>query len=84
MDRTRHRKYFPECPRNIALVNQYMWKNKDSNKYHCHNGISHPIYDCSGNVNFSLPLNMYPPVNQVHPQILRSNRLHLNNRNLYM
>lgn len=80
MDRNLHKKYTPQCPRNIAVVDQYMWPNKDTNKYKCYNGISHPIYDCKGWINYSLPLEMYPPVHRIHPQIHMTRRMHLNYR----
>ena len=80
MDRTSHAKYYPEAPRHIALVDQYMWPVKDTNKYMAFNGISHPIYSCTGNINYTLPLEMYPPVNDVHPQIKMIRRMHLNQR----
>lgn len=78
MDRHLHLKHQPSCPRNVALVNQYMWDNKDTNKYNCNNGVSHPIYDCKGWIHYSLPLEMYPPVNQIHEQIGMTRRTHLN------
>lgn len=68
------------CPRRQPLVNQYMWPVKDSNQYMCYNGISHPIYDCEGNISYSLPLHMYPPVNEIHPQVLMTHRILLNDR----
>lgn len=80
MDRNLHPKYKPECPRHASLVDQYMWKEKDTNKYMCYNGISHPIYDCKGEISYSLPLEMYPPVNRVHPQIDMVRRMHFNYR----
>ena len=57
-----------------------MWPKKDSNKYMSYNGISNPIYSCDGNLNYSLPLHMYPPVDDVHPQIKMVRRMHLNHR----
>lgn len=80
MDRNLHLKYNPNCPKNYGLVDQYMWKNKDTTKYKCYNGISHPIYDCKGWVNYSLPLEQYPPVDDIHPQIYMVNKLHMNER----
>ena len=80
MDRHLHKKYQPQCPRNAAIVDQYSWGDKDTTKYKCYNGISHPIYDCKGWVNYSLPLEMYPPVNEVHPQIAMVKREHMNYR----
>ena len=80
MDRHQHKKYVPECPRHAAIVDQYMWEEKDTTKYMCYNGISHPIYDCKGYVNFSLPLEEYPVVDQIHPQIQMTRRMHMNLR----
>jgi len=80
MDRRNHAPYIPRCPRHAGLPDQYMWAQKDTNKYMCFNGISHPIYDCKGDINYTLPLEMYPPENQVHPQIGMVNRMHLNYR----
>jgi len=80
MDRHLHQKYYPQSARHHALVDQYMFKTKDSNKYMAYNGISHPIYSCNGNINFTLPLEMYPPVDDVHPQIKMARRMHLNQR----
>lgn len=57
-----------------------MWPQKDSNQYMCFNGISHPIYDCKGWINYSLPLDMYPKINEIHPQIAMTSRLLLNDR----
>lgn len=80
MDRNSHKKHIPECPRVGAssLPDQYMWKDKDTNAYRCFNGISHPIYDCKGEINYSLPLEQYPRVGEVHPQIAMTRRMHLN------
>jgi len=80
MDRQLHPKYFPDCPRHASLVDQYMWPEKDTNNYTCHNGVSHPIYNCKGWINYSLPLEMYPPENNIHPQIEMIRRTHLNTR----
>ena len=80
MDRHQHKKYVPQCPRHAAIVDQYMWEEKDTTKYMCYNGISHPIYDCKGYVSFSLPLEEYPVVDQIHPQIQMTRRMHMNFR----
>lgn len=69
MDRNLHKKYIPNCPKNIALVDQYMWNTKDTSSYGCQSGLSHTIYNCNGDISYSLPLFMYPPVNKIHPQI---------------
>ncbi len=81
MDRNLHKKYIPNCPRQAAVVDQYSWPQKDTNQYMCYNGISHPIYDCKGDINYTLPLEMYPKVGAIHPQIGMVKRPHLNFRN---
>jgi len=80
MDKHLHKKYVPTCIRHAGLPDQYMWPQKDTTKYMCHNGISHPIYDCQGWINYSLPLELYPPVGKVHPQISMVRRPHLQYR----
>ena len=80
MDRQYHKKHVPVCPRHTGIVDQYMWSQKDTTKYMCYNGISHPIYDCKGWVNYTLPLEMYPKVNKIHPQIAMVRRPHLQYR----
>ena len=80
MDRSSHLKYIPECPRNPGIVDQYMWPQKDTTKYMCYNGISSPIYDCKGDISFSLPLEEYPPVHAVHPEIELIKRPHMRYR----
>lgn len=76
MDRHLHRKYYPVCPNNVPLVDQYMWREKDSTPRSCYNGVSHPIYDCKGWIHYSLPLEEYPKVNEIHPQISMVSRAH--------
>lgn len=69
MDRSNFGKVVPLCPRNIAIVDQYMWNHKDTNVYPCMDGMAVAIYDCTGNVNFALPLDKYPRGGQVHPEL---------------
>jgi len=70
MDRNRHRRHVPREVRQIPLVDQYMWPEKDSNVYHAlDNGISHPVYDCGGWIHYSLPLEMWPKLGEIHPQV---------------
>lgn len=80
MYRNNYKKYVPTCPKTIPVVDQYLWKDRDTNQYTCDNGVSHSIYDCQGNVSFTLPLEMYPPGGEIHPQIPLSNRMHYNYR----
>lgn len=69
MDRSQSRKFVPYCPQIPRLVDQYMKEDKDSNRYNCINGVSKPIYDCTGNIHFSLPLSEWPRHNEVHPEV---------------
>ena len=69
MSRNHSKKHIPFCPRNIPLVDQYMWPVKDTNVYGCINGISTPIYNCDGTINRHLPLENYPLVGSVHREI---------------
>ena len=80
MDRDVSPAYFPQCPRNAGLPDQYMWAEKDTTAYKCYNGVSHPIYGCDGKINYSLPLHMYPQQGQVHPQVQRTKRPHMDYR----
>jgi hypothetical protein len=72
MDRTAHKKWIPFCPTQIPQVDQYSFPIKDPGEYYCHNGVTYPIYDSDGNISYTLPLDMYPKVNSIHPQVLRS------------
>lgn len=58
-------RHTPYCPKNVALVNQYLNPVKDTNVYLCDNGAGHPIYNEAGDIHLSLPLNSYPPQHQV-------------------
>lgn len=60
MERDLYPKRVPFCPQQASLVDQYMWPVKDANSYHCDNGLLGPVYDCRGNLNFTLPLERYP------------------------
>lgn len=76
VERDHYRKHLPFCPTRIALVDQYMFPEKDTTERLCENGVSHPIYACNGDVSRTLPLHMYPEVNEVHPQIRMSSQPH--------
>ena len=69
MDRQYHKKYVPYCETRVAPVDQYAWPELDQAYRVCMNGITHPIYACNGDISYTLPLEMYPNVNKVHPQI---------------
>ena len=69
MARDGHLRYIPFCETRVAIVDQYMWPEKDTTERICHNGISHPIYACDGTISRTLPLDMYPRINEVHPQV---------------
>src|SRR5437868_8525060 len=76
VERDLYRRHIPFCETRIALVDQYMFPEKDTADRLCNNGISHPIYACNGMVSRTLPLDMYPEVNEVHPQIRESSHPH--------
>lgn len=76
MDTTSHRRYVPFCETRIAPVDQYMFREVDTTERTCTNGVSHPIYSCRGEISRTLPLTMYPKVNEIHPQIFRSSQPH--------
>lgn len=76
VDRDKHIRYIPFCETRVALVDQYSWPEKDTTERICHNGVSHPIYSCQGWISRTLPLDMYPLENKVHPQIVASSQPH--------
>ena len=80
VERDLYRRHIPMCVTRPALVDQYMWPEKDSTERVCNNGVSHPIYACNGHVSRTLPLDMYPLVDQVHPQIRQSSQPHFGSR----
>ena len=84
MDRTYHRKHIPFCSTRIAQCDQYMFPEKDQTEPVCENGVSHPIYSCNGWISYTLPLEMYPRVNEVHPQIAMSKSPHFMARDAKM
>src|SRR5690348_1864673 len=76
MERDLHRLHIPYCQTRVPVVDQYMWPEKDTSVPTCENGVSHPIYACNGNISRTLPLDMWPRVGEVHPQIIRSSQPH--------
>jgi hypothetical protein len=77
MDRNLHVKHIPVCKQNVPPVSQYMWPVRDTNIYMCENGIYNHIYDCDGNINYSLPLEMYPHLNKIHPEVYSLKRRYI-------
>jgi len=69
MDRYSHPPYVPYCPQTPAIVDQYMREVKDTNTYKCETGISNSVYSCDGSISYTLPLEMYPERNSIHPEI---------------
>lgn len=69
-------RYIPFCETRIALPDQYSFPEKDTTERLCQNGVSHPIYSCRGEISRTLPLTMYPLVDQIHPQIFQSSQPH--------
>jgi len=78
IERDHYKRHVPFCQTRPALVDQYMWPEKDTTilGMTCHNGVSHPIYAIDGTISRTLPLDMYPLVHEVHPQIRRSSAPH--------
>jgi hypothetical protein len=76
MERDGHVRHIPFCETRVPLVDQYMWPEKDTTERICHNGVSHPVYACNGVISRTLPLDMYPKVNEVHPEIRMSSQPH--------
>ena len=75
--------YTPSCTPRIPLIDQYMWDQKDSQDRYCFNGVSFPIYDNSGNINWSLPLEKYPQEGRVHREIAMTRRPRMNYQKQY-
>jgi hypothetical protein len=75
MDRHLHRKHVPICEKNVPMVDQYMKAVKDTYMDPCPNGINHSIYNQYGHIHYSLPLEMYPKVNDIHPHIAISRNI---------
>jgi hypothetical protein len=69
MDRDGNLKHIPFCPTRIEKVDAYSWSEPDPLHHDCVNGWYHQIYECNGNINYQLPLDMYPKVNRVSPEI---------------
>lgn len=76
MDRSSHKRYMPYCETRYALVDQISFPEKDTTERTCQNGLSHPIYSCRGEISRTLPLTMWPKVNEIHPQIYPSSQPH--------
>ncbi len=72
VERDKYRRHIPFCQTRPAVVDQYMWPEKDTSDRVCNNGVSNPIYACNGDISRTLPLHEYPRVNEVHPQIRES------------
>ena len=84
MERNWSRKWIPFCPTRYAQVDQYSFPEKDTTERHSFDGLSHPIYSCNGWVSYTLPLGMWPKVNEVHPQISMSELPHFGARDPQM
>jgi len=78
MDRKSHIPHFPTLTPSKPYVDNYMEGTPRFIGYdpykQLNTGVSQPIYDVYGDVNFSLPLDMYPPRRDVHRQIIQHNR----------
>jgi hypothetical protein len=76
IERNHYRRHIPFCPSRYSPVDQYMFPEVDTTERLCNNGVSHPIYACNGDISRTLPLDMYPKVNEIHPQIRQSDQPH--------
>lgn len=81
MSRDQSLRHVPYCETRVAHVDQYMWSEVDTTERKCTNGLSHPVYSCDGTISRTLPLDMWPTVNEVHPQIRMSSQPHFISRN---
>lgn len=82
VERDRYRRHVPFCETRIALVDQYSFPEKDTSERICMNGLSHPIYSADGKISRQLPLDMYPRVDEVHPEMFGSSNPHFGMRNI--
>ncbi len=78
MDRTQHPKHYPTVTPSRPYVDNYI---QGTPRFSAHDpypplntGISQPIHDVYGNIAYSLPLEMWPPVNGYHYQIAKLRR----------
>jgi hypothetical protein len=76
VERDRYLRHIPFCVSRPAIVDQYMWPEKDTTERVCVNGMANPIYSCRGEISRSLPLEMYPRVGELHPQVRMSDQPH--------
>ena len=78
MDRQSHVKHFPILTPSKPYVDNYLEGTPKYIGYDPYKplnvGLSQPIYDIYGNINFSLPLDMYPPRRDIHRQAILHNR----------
>lgn len=78
MDRKSHPKHHPTLIPPRPYVDNYMEgtpRFQGYDPYHALNtGVTQPIYDIQGNIAYSLPLDMWPPTNGVHRQIVQLQR----------
>jgi len=76
VERDAYLRHIPFCPSRYAPVDQYSFPELDTTERRCNNGVSHAIYACNGWISRTLPLDMYPEVNEIHPQIRQSSQPH--------
>lgn len=84
VERDRYTRHVPFCETRVAVVDQYLWPEKDTTDRTCFNGTSIPIYTCGGQISRTLPLHMYPKVDRVHPTIAPSFQPHFGSRDPFM
>lgn len=76
IERDRYLRHVPFCVTRPAIVDQYMWPEKDTTERVCVNGMSNPIYNSRGEISRFLPLEKYPLVGEIHPEVRMSDFPH--------
>lgn len=78
MDRKSHPKHHPFFTKSKPYVDNYLKGTPKFIGYDpytpLNSGLSQPLYDVYGDINFSLPLDMYPPVKDIHRQVILHHR----------
>jgi hypothetical protein len=80
VDRTRSRRHIPFCPTMPEYVDRYSWPDKDLRVHDCQDGYFHNVYNCAGEISFSLPLENWPRLGTVSNDIALSEPVHFHSR----
>lgn len=75
MDRKSHPKHHPTLTPSRPYVDQYMAGTPRFSGHipypQLNTGITRPVYHINGDINFSLPLEEYPPRHGYHREIIQ-------------